>query len=210
MKSKKNYQKELDLLLESKNFKNEPASLLLHSCCAPCSSYVLEYLSEYFNITVFFYNPNLYPDFEYEKRLKEQIRFIQNYPFMNPVSIIEIGFDKKEFNTAVKGLEQEREGGMRCESCFKLRLSKTAELAKELNADYFTTTLSISPHKNAALINEIGQSFAKEQGVLFLPSDFKKNGGFKRSTVLSKEHNLYRQSYCGCVYSYEESLKRNP
>lgn len=201
--NKINYQKKLDKI--TSNLGDTAPTLLLHSCCAPCSSYCIEYLSDYFTITVFYYNPNLYPDSEYERRSKEQQRLINEMKTRYPVTYTDEGFDPREFYTAVKGLEKEPEGGARCRECFTLRLDKTALKAKELNCDYFTTTLTISPLKDAQLLNEIGFTLSDKYGVPWLPSDFKKKGGFKRSTELSREYGLYRQNYCGCVFSMRNS-----
>ncbi len=199
---KVNYQRELDkTLLELKD--NKPR-LLIHSCCAPCSSYVLEYLSKHFLITVLYYNPNIYPEEEFKKRLLEQHRLVNEMEVENSVSVIDIGYGSEEFYSAIKGLENEAEGGARCEKCFKLRLSKTAEVAKEQGFDYFTTTLSISPLKDEQLLNKLGGEVAKEYGIKYLFSDFKKKNGYKRSIELSKEFDLYRQDYCGCVFSKRE------
>ncbi|MDY5869139.1 MAG: epoxyqueuosine reductase QueH, partial [Lachnospiraceae bacterium] len=177
----------------------------LHSCCAPCSSYVLEYLRSFFRITVFYYNPNITEDTEYRKRVEEQKRLIgefnQKKDGAYPIAIVEGEYQKESFFESVKGLEKCKEGGERCFVCYELRLRETARQAKERKADYFTTTLTISPLKNAAKINEIGEQLSKEWGVAFLPSDFKKRDGYKRSIELSKEYDLYRQDYCGCIYS---------
>lgn len=200
----RNYQKELERVLEGLLREGEPKSLLLHSCCAPCSSYVIEYLSSYFHITVFYYNPNLYPDEEYEKRVKEQMRFIREFPAKYPVKFLPGDFEKERFYEAVKGYEREKEGNERCFRCYGLRLSETAKTAKRLGMDYFTTTLSISPLKNAAKLNEIGERLAEEYGVAYLTSDFKKKNGFKRSVELSAEYGMYRQDYCGCIFSKQE------
>lgn len=181
--------------------------LLLHSCCAPCSSYVIEYLSQYFEITVFYYNPNIYPDEEYYMRVKEQQRFISEFPTKLPVHFIEGDFEKERFYEVSKGFENEPERGARCTECFKLRLGETAKLAKEQGFDYFCTTLTISPLKNAELLNEIGQELEKQYGVKWLVSDFKKNNGYLRSTEISKEYGMYRQDYCGCVFSKREREK---
>lgn len=199
--NKRNYQRELDQIIEKIRKEEEAPTLLLHSCCAPCSSYVLEYLAEYFQITVFYYNPNIYPDEEYEKRVKEQQRFIKSLPVRYPVAFIEGDFEKDKFYEAVKGLEKEKEGGERCFVCYRLRLEKTAELAAKRNMDYFTSTLTISPLKNAEKLNEIGEQLAGQYDAAWLPSDFKKKNGYKRSTELSREYGLYRQDYCGCVFS---------
>lgn len=197
----RNFQKELDKLIEQAAGDGVTPSLLLHSCCAPCSSYCLSYLSEYFSITLLYYNPNIYPEEEYFKRVAEQKRLISEMKFKNPVSFIEGRFDPQEFYSAVKGLEKCKEGSERCFKCYELRLREAAEYAKKGSFDYFTTTLSISPLKNAAKINEIGEKIAVEYGVKHLPSDFKKKEGYKKSTLLSKEYGLYRQNYCGCVFS---------
>ena len=198
---KVNYQKEMEKLIEQCRKKEEVPTLLLHSCCAPCSSAVLERLAEHFRITVLYYNPNIAPQTEYENRIKEQERFVAQLPTKYPVSFLAGEYDTKRFYEAVKGMENLPEGGERCFVCYELRLRETAKLAKEKGFDFFTTTLTISPLKNAEKINEIGEALAEEYGVTHLPSDFKKRNGFKRSTELSKEHNLYRQNYCGCVYS---------
>lgn len=175
--------------------------LLLHSCCGPCSSYVLEYLSAFFEITVLFFNPNIYPAGEYEKRLSEQKKVIELMSFKNPVSLLTIPYDYAEFRASVCGLESEREGGARCTQCFHLRLGRCAEIAKERGFDVFATTLSVSPHKNAALLNSIGEEISGRCGITYLPSDFKKREGYKRSIELSKKYDIYRQEYCGCEFS---------
>lgn len=193
-----NYQKELDKIIE--NLDTVP-TLLLQSCCAPCSSYCIEYLSNYFEITVVYYNPNIYPENEYEHRKSEQKRLISEMKTKYPVKFLDCDFESEKFYEAVKGMEDCREGGERCFKCYRLRLEKTAKAAKENSFDYFTTTLTISPLKNAQKINEIGQELENEYGVKFLPSDFKKKEGYKRSIELSREYNLYRQNYCGCVFS---------
>lgn len=199
--NKRNYQRELDRLITDAGDAQEVPVLFLHSCCAPCSSYVLEYLSDYFRITVFYYNPNIYPQEEYRKRVEEQQRLIAQMPLRYPVRFVEGDFDDKRFYETVRGLENEPEGGARCEKCFLLRLSETAKRAKEAGADYFATTLTISPLKNAEKMNEIGEALAKEYQIAWLPSDFKKKNGYKRSIELSIEYGLYRQDYCGCVFS---------
>ncbi len=202
--NKVNYQKELDNLIASLTKEGQVPSLLLHSCCAPCSSYCIEYLSQFFNVTVFYYNPNIYPDEEYYHRVKEQQRFISQFPTKHPVKFIEGDYDKDSFYAIAKGLEKEPEKGRRCHKCYDLRLRKTATVAKDLGFDYFTTTLTISPMKDSQVLNEIGINIGKELGVNWLPSDFKKKEGYKRSTEISKEYDMYRQDYCGCVYSYNE------
>ncbi|MCR5143300.1 MAG: epoxyqueuosine reductase QueH [Ruminococcus sp.] len=200
---KRNYQKELDKLLESLPKDNKP-TLLLHACCAPCSSYTLEYLSRYFRITVFFYNPNISPEEEFTKRAEELRRLISEMPLETPVGLIVAKYDSREFYDAVKGMEDLPEGGERCYVCYKLRLDKTALAAAENGFDYFATTLSISPYKNAQWLNDISEELAEIYSVKALPCDFKKRGGYKRSIELSAQYSLYRQDYCGCVYSRRE------
>jgi len=201
---KENYQKILDETIAGLEERGEVPKLLLHSCCAPCSSYVLEYLSNYFYITVLYYNPNIYPEDEYYHRAAEQKRFIKEFPTKYPVTFVEGNFEQERFYETVKGYENIREGGERCFRCYELRLREAAEYAKKLNCDYFTTTLSISPMKNAAKLNEIGGRLAEEYGIPYLYSDFKKRDGYKRSTVISEEYGMYRQDYCGCVFSKRE------
>lgn len=202
--NKRNYQKELDKLIAGLEQSGEVPSLFLHSCCAPCSSYCLEYLSDYFKITVFYYNPNIFPSEEYKDRVDEQKRLIRELNeagVKHEIRLVEGEYRPGDFYAVVKGMEQEPEGGARCTECFKLRLYESARLAKEGGYDYFTTTLTISPLKDAELLNQIGEEAGDVCGIRFLNSDFKKKNGYKRSTVLSKEHALYRQNYCGCVYS---------
>ncbi len=196
-----NYQKVLEKTLEENQKNGKIPTLLLHSCCAPCSSYCLEYLSNYFYITVFYYNPNIYPDEEYKKRVEEQKEFIRKFPAKYEISFLEGAYDKEKFYAMAKGLEEVKEGGERCFLCYELRLREAAEFAKRLGMDYFTTTLSISPLKNAAKLNEIGGMLEQEYGVSYLYSDFKKKGGYQRSVALSNEYGMYRQYYCGCVFS---------
>ena len=198
---KVNYQKQLDKIIDEIQNNSKTPSLLLHSCCAPCSSYVLEYLSQYFKITVFYYNPNISPKEEYIKRVKEQKRLISQLPVKNSIDFIEGDYEPQDFYEIAKGMEHIPEGGERCFNCYRLRLEKTAKLASELNMDYFTTTLSISPYKNAAKLNEIAEELSEIHSVKNLPSDFKKKEGYKRSIQLSKEYDLYRQDYCGCIFS---------
>ena len=198
-----NYQKELDKIISALEQKGEKKTLLLHSCCAPCSSYVLEYLSDYFEITVFYYNPNIYPEEEYYKRAAEQQMLIGKLETVHPISFMEGIYDKERFYHMASGLERAKEGGERCFGCYSLRLKEAAEKAKEGGFDYFTTTLSISPLKNAQKLNEIGAALGKEMGVTYLVSDFKKKNGYQRSVELSGEYGLYRQDYCGCQFSLE-------
>lgn len=254
---KRNYQKELDKQLEritnGQEGENPAPKLLLHSCCAPCSSYVLEYLSQYFQITVFYYNPNIYPEEEYFKRVEEQKGFIRRFqqnrgqgwegevspgqpepsgiyhkagcyggsygkgeaspsqPGLSGfyhISFLEGSYDKAKFYQMAKGMESIPEGGERCFRCYRLRLQETAWYAKELGMDYFTTTLTVSPLKNAEKLNGIGEELAQEYGVPYLTSDFKKREGYKRSIELSKEYGMYRQDYCGCVFSMQERQQR--
>ena len=202
--NRRNYQKELDSILEGLARDGRVPRLLLHSCCAPCSSYVLEYLSRYFYITVLYYNPNIFPPSEYALRVREQESLISRMDFVYPVAFLEGSYKPETFYEAVKGLEGEPEGGKRCEKCYELRLLEAAKEAKAGDYDYFTTTLTISPLKSADKLNEIGRRVGTEYGVAYLPSDFKKRDGYKRSTQLSKEYGLYRQDYCGCVYSVRE------
>lgn len=201
---KVNYQKILDQTIASIQSKNQVPTLLLHSCCAPCSSYCLEYLSQFFQITVFYYNPNIYPNTEYRTRVEEQKRFISSLPAMHPISFIEGMYEPNQFFSITKGMESLPEGGERCFLCYELRLKETAIFAKEHEFDYFTTTLSISPLKNADKLNEIGERLAQEYQISYLFSDFKKKNGYKRSIELSKEYELYRQDFCGCIYSYKK------
>ncbi len=203
--NKINYQKKLENIIERNKREDILPSLLLHSCCAPCSSYTIEYLSDYFKISVLYYNPNISPREEYEKRKAEQIRLIQSMPVKNDVNFADCDYDCNEFFKIAKGYEDCREGGERCFRCYEQRLRRTAQEAQKGGYDYFCTTLSISPLKNAQKINEIGERLSEEYSVLWLPSDFKKREGYKRSIELSKEYNLYRQNFCGCVYSRREA-----
>ena len=199
-----NYQKVLDkTILDITNKKIVP-TLLIHSCCAPCSSYTLEYLSKYFKITVLYYNPNIFPKEEYEYRISEQDRLIKEMEFENQVDFISTEYTPEDYYSQIKGYENEKEGGKRCEICFKIRVEKTAQIAKKMGFDNFVTTLSISPMKNSALLNKIGKELEEKYNVKYLLSDFKKKNGYKRSVELSKIYDLYRQDYCGCVYSKAE------
>ncbi len=199
-----NYQKELDKIISALEQKGEKKTLLLHSCCAPCSSYVLEYLSRYFYITVFYYNPNIYPPKEYDTRMEEQKRLVSQMPVLLPVRVVEADYEPELFFEMARGMERIPEGGERCFLCYEMRMRKAAAYAADQGFDYFTTTLSISPLKNAGKLNEIGLKLAEETGVPYLVSDFKKKNGYKRSIELSAEYGLYRQNYCGCVYSQRE------
>ena len=203
--NQRNYQKELDRILAEFQAEEKVPRLFLHSCCAPCSSYVLEYLSQYFEITVYYYNPNIFPAEEYEKRVEEERHLIDAMKFSHPVDLIAAPYEPERFYQIAKGYEKEPEGGERCLRCYELRLREAAMLAAQLGYDYFTTTLTISPLKRADKLNEIGEQLKQEYGVAFLPSDFKKKNGYKRSIELSKEYGLYRQDYCGCVYSIRDN-----
>ncbi len=198
---KTNYQTELEKIIAEHQSRGETPTLFLHSCCAPCSSYVLEYLSKYFKITVFYYNPNIYPDEEYYKRVEEQKQFIKDFKSDNPIDFVEGNFDKDRFYAVTKGMENLPEGGERCFKCYELRLREAAKYAKSHGFDYFTTTLSISPLKNAQKLNEIGLSLANEYSIKYLVSDFKKKNGYKRSVEISRQYGMYRQNYCGCIFS---------
>ena len=193
---KRNYQKDLDGLIAGLG-DNKP-TLLLQGCCGPCSSYVMEYLTKHFRVTLLFYNPNIRPEAEYEKRLDALKTLLDSMELSSPVTLLETGWRGEEFMQAVKGLENEPEGGNRCPVCFRLRLEETAKIAAAEGFDYFATTLTVSPHKNAPMLNSIGEALAKQYGVSWLPSDFKKRNGYLRSIQLSKEYGIYRQEYCGC------------
>lgn len=179
--------------------------LLLHSCCGPCSSAVLEHLSEHFDITVLYYNPNIWPPEEFEKRAEAQRQLVSSMEFVNPVKLVVTEYRPEEFDSAVIGYESEPEGGKRCRKCFALRLEKCARYAQDNGFDYFTTTLSVSPHKDAEALNSIGRELETSYGVKYLFADFKKKNGYKRSIDLSKQYGLYRQRYCGCIYSLKAS-----
>lgn len=203
---KVNYQLKLEEILKEEAKKDEIPKLLLHSCCAPCSTYVLEYLTPYFDISVLFYNPNIHPSEEFFKREREQQRFIDLVDKVNNIELITADYNPQEFFKAVRGHEMDREGGARCSVCFELRLAEAARYAKELGFNYFTTTLSISPHKNAQVINQIGERLEKQYDIKYLYGDFKKKNGFKRSIELCNEYDVYRQEYCGCVFSLKQSI----
>lgn len=195
-----NYQNVLMDIINSLEYK---PNLLLHSCCGPCSTQVISFLTPYFNITVLYYNPNIEPFTEYEKRKQEQIHFIKEFNHSN-ITFLDCDYDNNAFTEAVKGLENEKEGGARCPVCFRVRLEKTARVAKEKKYDFFGTTLTVSPHKNSRQINLIGHALEQRYNVKFLYSDFKKKDGYKKSIELSKQYNLYRQNYCGCNYGRVE------
>lgn len=206
--NRRNYQRELEAVIKENQSKSRVPRLFLHSCCAPCSSYVLEYLSDYFEITVFYYNPNISPEEEYEKRVAEQKHLIQELPVRHPIHLVVGKYEPERFYALSKGLETVPEGGERCFRCYRLRLEETARMAEEGGYDYFATTLTISPLKNAQKLNEIGEELSGIYKVEHLPSDFKKKNGYKRSVELSAEYGLYRQNYCGCVFSKLEQQQR--
>lgn len=203
--NRRNYQKELDKIIEKHAAEGEVPQLLLHSCCAPCSSYCLKYLAEYFSITVFYYNPNISPEEEYQKRVAEQRHFLDRLPAKHKISFVEGKYEPEKFYEMARGMEELPEGDKRCFACYELRQRKAAEYAVSHGFDYFATTLSVSPYKNAEKLNEIGLRLAEEQGVAWLVSDFKKRNGYLESIRLSKEYGLYRQNYCGCSFSRREA-----
>ncbi len=198
---KENYQLMLDDIITENEKSGRRPRVLLHACCAPCTSSVLEYLAKHFAVTLFFYNPNIYPHEEYLKRLGEMKKLLSLAPFASGVGLIEGCYDYRDWQSFISGTEKEREGGARCSLCFEKRLAETARLASEMKFDYFCTTLTVSPHKNAELINAIGRAEGEKRSVTFLPSDFKKRDGYKRSVELCAEYDIYRQNYCGCEYS---------
>ena len=202
---KKNYSLILEDTIKKLRAENKRPTLLLHACCAPCSSYVLEYLSLYFDITIFFYNPNISPESEYTFREQELMRLIKEMPLPSNVKMLSAEYKPADFYDMAKGLEALAEGGERCKKCYRLRLSKTAKIAKENGFDYFSTTLSISPYKNAEWLNTIGAEEGQFFGVEYLFSDFKKRNGYKRSCELSEQYGLYRQNYCGCEFSKRQA-----
>lgn len=206
--NRRNYQRELEAVIKENESKSRVPRLLLHSCCAPCSSYVLEYLSNYFEIMVFYYNPNISPAEEYEKRAAEQQHLIRELPAKHPIHLVVGAYEPERFYAVSKGLEMVPEGGERCFRCYRLRLEEAAKMAAEGGFDYFATTLTISPLKNARKLNEIGEELSEIYKVEHLPSDFKKKNGYKRSVELSAEYGLYRQNYCGCVFSKREQEER--
>lgn len=202
-----NYHKKMEDIIEENKKNNIVPTILLHSCCAPCSSHVIDVLSKHFNITILYYNPNIEPYEEYLKRKEEEIRFIKEYNNTNRLDIIDCDYDNEKYHELVKGLEDCKEGGNRCFKCYRMRLEYTAIKAKELNYDYFGTTLTVSPYKNSQKLNEIGEELENKYNIKYLYSDFKKNNGYKHSIEMSKEYNLYRQNYCGCVYSQRKNEK---
>lgn len=203
-----NYQLELERVLAGLPEIGDRPRLLLHSCCAPCSSYVLEYLNSAFDIDVFYYNPNIAPKDEFERRTAELERLVSCIPHYNSIRVIKGSYDCETFMQMCRGHEEDPEGGARCELCFRMRLGAAADLARKLGSDFFTTSLTISPLKDAQLINAIGRELGERLGVRWLPSDFKKKNGYKRSCELSEQYGLYRQDYCGCVFSRRERDKR--
>ncbi|MBQ7384503.1 MAG: epoxyqueuosine reductase QueH [Clostridia bacterium] len=207
--NKINYQLVLNEILEKIDKSGRRPRLLLHACCAPCSSYVLEYLSELFDITLYFYNPNISPESEFAFRADELERLTREMPLKGNVEVAVEKYNSDEFYNTIAGYELEREGGARCKKCYMLRLERSAEYAKRNGYDYFTTTLSISPYKNSAWLNEIGEELMSEYGVEYLFSDFKKRNGYRRSCELSEEYGLYRQNYCGCEFSKRDSVLKN-
>lgn len=204
---KRNFQRETEKAIERLCAAGDRPALLLHACCAPCSSYVLEYLTQYFTVTLFFSNPNITEPEEYQKRLAELRRLCAEAPFCTDVTVVEDTACPEAFLQAAAGLEDAPEGGSRCERCFRLRLERTADYARAHGFTLFATTLTVSPHKNAPLLNAIGAELAERYGVEYLPSDFKKKGGYQRSVALSKEYYLYRQPYCGCVFSRRQAQR---
>jgi len=202
------YQKILDTTLKTVSGVSKKPRLLLHACCAPCSSYVIEYLERYFDITVYFYNPNIAPETEYDFRARELERLLREMPLSSEVKLVVEEYNSDEFYNISQGREEMPEGGERCKECYRLRLEKTARYAAENKFDFFCTTLSVSPYKNAARLNDIGAQLGEVYGVEYLISDFKKKNGYKRSCELSKEYGLYRQDYCGCEFSRAEALRR--
>lgn len=203
-----NYQQQLETLLQQLAAEGRRPRLLIQACCAPCSSYCLSYLCAAFETTAYFYNPNIAPKSEYDFRLEELRRLLAQLPMERPVAVLEGPYEPEAFLACARGHEEDPERGERCYRCYELRLRATAKAAKAGGYDYFCTTLSISPHKNADWLNEIGQRVGAEEGVAFLPSDFKKKGGYSKSIQYSKEYDLYRQDYCGCVFSKAEAARR--
>lgn len=206
---KENYHKKMLEIIDSISKRESVPTLLLHTCCAPCSTTVIERLSKFFSITVFYYNPNIEPYEEYLKRKQEQIRFLREYPAKHPISFFDCDWQNEDFIKIAKGLESEKEGGLRCHACYRLRLQKTAEVAREKGFDYFTTSLTISPYKNSQVINKIGKDLESQYQISYLYSDFKKENGYLESIQNSKKYKLYRQDYCGCHYSHVPNLSED-
>ena len=202
--NKINYSKKTESIIENNKREQILPSLLIHACCAPCSSACLEYLNKYFKITVFYYNPNISPKSEFDKRLAEEKRLLKSMPFENPVDIIAGEYDYNEFLSIARGLEAVPEGGERCFKCYRLRLEQAARYAADHGFDWYCTTLSISPMKDPVRLNDLGTALGQQYGVAYLPSEFRKKDGYKRSLQLSAEYGLYRQDYCGCVFSKQE------
>ena len=204
-----NYQRDLGYIIRWNQRKGIVPTLLMHACCGPCSTYCIEYLSQFFKITIFYYNPNIAPADEYAYRVAEIKRFVSEFKTKYPVEFIEGKYEPDKFYDWVRGYESEAEGGTRCRKCFELRLGETARLAKEMGFDFFTTTLSISPKKDEQVLNVVAKEQGEIYGIKALPADFKKKGGSKRSIELSAEYNLYRQNYCGCAYSLRDAEAHN-
>lgn len=206
---KENYHKKmLEILDVVKKEKGIP-TLLLHTCCAPCSTTVIQRLSEFFSITVFYFNPNIEPFSEYVKRKEEQVRFLREYPSKNPIHFLDCDWENELFFDVSNGYEHELEGGLRCHRCYEMRIARTAKVASENHFDYFTTSLTISPYKNSQIINEIGRKMEQMYGVAYLYSDFKKENGYLESILNSKQYKLYRQNYCGCHFSKEQQKEKS-
>ncbi len=203
-----NYSKIMEQIIAKNQAEGHIPNLLLHSCCAPCSTHVIDTLSPYFNITIFYYNPNIEPLSEYEKRKAEEIRFINEYPAQNKLTIIDCDYDNDLYHQTIKGLEDVKEGGARCFKCYYLRMLTTALKAQELNYDYFATTLTVSPLKNSQKINELGSLIEEKYKIPYLYADFKKKDGYLHSIKMSQQYHLYRQDYCGCIYSKQERLAK--
>ena len=203
--NRRNYQRELERLI-AKNGEKRP-KVLLHSCCGPCSSSVLEFLTQHFEVSILWYNPNVYPEAEFEKRLATQTEVLEKMGFADKVQLIPTAWSSEDYYSRVGGLEDQPEGGSRCGVCFRLRLEKCAQIAKEQGFDYFCTTLTVSRHKDAVLINAIGEDIAQSAGIPWLPSDFKKKDGENRSVELSEKLGIYRQLYCGCEFSYKHRIE---
>lgn len=202
-----NYQLKTDEIIQQIESSKAKPALLLHSCCGPCSSYVLEYLCDFFRVSVFYYNPNIFPEKEYLKRKNEQIRLISEFNKIGKdISFIDCDYDHSVFLKCTIGLEREKEGGERCHNCYEFRMRKAAEIAEKKGFDFFATTLTVSPYKNSQVLNELGEKIENETGVRYLYSDFKKRNGYKRSIELSKQYDLYRQIYCGCEFSINNSF----